>query len=95
MTIRILSTSPLVGPALQRLGAACPEVSIAPYRSIAWKMSLASAEALVVMLSEPITEADLLPPGLQLPPRGDVVRQRRAGSPGSGGRPGRRRAAWA
>jgi glyoxylate reductase len=59
MTIRILSTSPLVGPAIQQLGAACPEVCIAPYRSIAWKMGLATAEALVVMLSEPITEADL------------------------------------
>lgn len=45
-----------------------------------------------VDLGEPITETDLLPAGLVLPARGDVVRQRRAGGPGSGGRPGRRRA---
>jgi len=59
MTIRILSTSPLVGPALQHLGADFPELTVAPFRSIAWKMGLATAEALVVMLSEPITEVDL------------------------------------
>ncbi|HLO68119.1 MAG TPA: NAD(P)-dependent oxidoreductase [Holophaga sp.] len=59
MSIRILATSPLVGTALQELGAAHPELSIAPFRSIAWKMSLAHAEALVLLLSEPITEADL------------------------------------
>jgi hypothetical protein len=45
-----------------------------------------------VDLGEPITETDLLPTGLVLPARGDVMRQRRAGGPGSGGRPGRRRA---
>jgi glyoxylate reductase len=59
MTTRILSTSPLVGSALQELGAAFPELTIAPFRSIAWKACLAQAEALVVMLSEPLTEADL------------------------------------
>ncbi len=59
MTIRILSTSPLVGPALQNLGARFPELTIAPFRSIAWKMSLANAEALVGLLSEPLSETDL------------------------------------
>lgn len=59
MTVRILSTSPLVGPALQNLGARFPELTIAPFRSIAWRMSLAHAEALVVLLTEPLSEADL------------------------------------
>lgn len=59
MTARILSTTPLVGQALADLGGRFPELCIAPYRSIAWRMGLASAEALVVLLSEPITEADL------------------------------------
>ena len=59
MTTRILSTSALVGPALQDLGARFPELTIAPFRSIAWKMSLSTAEALVVLLSEPLTEIDL------------------------------------
>jgi glyoxylate reductase len=59
MSTRILSTSPLVGNALLELGSAHPELTIAPFRSIAWKMGLAQAEALVVLLSEPLTEADL------------------------------------
>jgi glyoxylate reductase len=59
MTIRILASSPLVGPHLQHLGKRFPELSVAPYRSLAWKMGLASAEALVVMLSNQVTEADL------------------------------------
>jgi len=59
MTLRILSTSALVGPALQNLGDMFPELTIAPFRSIAWKMGLSTAEALVVMLSEPLSEVDL------------------------------------
>ena len=59
MTIRILSTSPLVGPSLRQLGEAFPELSVAPFRSRAWQEGLASAEALVVMLSEPLTAEDL------------------------------------
>jgi glyoxylate reductase len=59
MTSRILSTSPLVGRSLQELGQRFPELTVAPFRSIAWKAGLATAEALVVMLSEPLTEADL------------------------------------
>lgn len=59
MTARILSTSPLVGPDLQELGARCPELLVAPFRSAAWNQALPGAEALVVMLSEPLTEADL------------------------------------
>jgi glyoxylate reductase len=59
MTTRILSTSPLVGSALHELGKRLPDLCIAPYRSVAWRMELAKAEALVVLLSEPIREADL------------------------------------
>lgn len=59
MTTRILSTSPLVGTALQDLGQRFPDLCIAPYRSVAWRMELAKAEALIVLLSEPIREADL------------------------------------
>ncbi len=59
MTTRILSTSPLVGPFLQNLGQQFPDLCIAPYRSVAWRMELAKAEALVVLLSEPIRAADL------------------------------------
>ncbi len=54
MTARILATSPLVGPALKNLGA-----RIAPFRSPEWNEALTEAEALVVLLSEPLTEADL------------------------------------
>jgi len=59
MSTRILSTSPLVGPALAELGARFPELRLAAYRSPEWNAALPEAEALVVMLSEPITEADL------------------------------------
>lgn len=59
MSVRILSTSPLVGSALQELGRTFPELLIAPFRSPEWNAALESAEALVVMLSEPITESDL------------------------------------
>ena len=59
MSPRILSTSALVGPALARLGARFPDLLIAPFRSPAWTAGLHEAEALVVLLSEPLTEADL------------------------------------
>ena len=59
MSVRILSTSALVGPALAGLGARCPELRIAPFRSPEWNAALPGAEALVVMLSEPLAEADL------------------------------------
>lgn len=59
MSTRILSTSPLVGPALAELGARFPDLRLAAFRSPEWNAALPEAEALVVMLSEPITEADL------------------------------------
>jgi glyoxylate reductase len=59
MSIRILSTSALVGPALADLGARFPDLRIAPFRSPEWTAALPEAEALVVMLSEPLAEADL------------------------------------
>lgn len=59
MSIRILSSSPLVGPALKQLGADFPELCVAPFRSIAWRMALPTAEALIGLLSEPLAEADL------------------------------------
>ncbi|WLT33009.1 D-glycerate dehydrogenase [Geothrix sp. PMB-07] len=59
MSIRILSTSPLVGPALNELGTRFPELGLAAFRSPEWNAALPEAEALVVLLSEPITEADL------------------------------------
>ena len=59
MSIRILATSPLVGPALSDLGARFPELRIAPFHSPEWNAALPEAEALVVVVSEPITEADL------------------------------------
>ncbi len=68
MNTRILSTTPLVGKHLLALGERFPAMLIAPYRSIAWKMALPSAEAMLVMLSEPITEADL-----ELAPRLKVI----------------------
>lgn len=68
MSIRILSTSPLVGKHLATLGERYPDMIIAPYRSIAWKMALASAEAMIVLLSEPLTEGDL-----ELAPRLKVI----------------------
>ena len=67
MTTRILSTSPLVGGSLHALGQQFPDLCIAPYRSVAWRMELAKAEALVVLLSEPIRESDLeLAPNLKV-----------------------------
>ncbi len=68
MSIRILSTTPLVGRHLATLGERFPEMIIAPYRSIAWKMAMASAEAMIVLLSEPLTEGDL-----ELAPRLKVI----------------------
>ena len=59
MTTRILTTSELVGPSLKTLGQQFPELTLAPYRSHAWQEGLATAQAVVVMLSEPLTEADL------------------------------------
>jgi glyoxylate reductase len=59
MSTRILSTSPLVGPALAELGTRFSELRLAAFRSAEWNAALPEAEALVVMLSEPITEADL------------------------------------
>ena len=59
MTLRILSTSPLVGSSLQELGDRFEHLTVAEFRSTAWNAGLATAEALVVMLSEPITESDL------------------------------------
>ena len=59
MSIRILATSALVGPALAELGARFPELRIAAFRSPEWTAALPEAEALVVVVSEPITEADL------------------------------------
>jgi glyoxylate reductase len=68
MCTRILSTSSLVGNHLQILGNCFPRLTIAPFRSAEWMANLATAEALIVMLSEPITEADL-----QLAPRLKVI----------------------
>ena len=59
MSTRILSTSTLVGPALAELGARFPELRLAAFRSAEWNAALPEAEALVVMLPEPITEGDL------------------------------------
>ena len=59
MSVRILATSPLVGPALKELGLRFPELRVAPFRSGPWNEALPEAEALVVLLSEPLTEADL------------------------------------
>lgn len=59
MSARILATSPLVGPALKELGARFPELRIAPFRSPEWTAALPEAEALVVLLSEPLDASDL------------------------------------
>lgn len=59
MTVRILATSPLVGPALETLGTRFPRLLVAPFRSPEWASALPEAEALVVLLSEPLTEEDL------------------------------------
>lgn len=59
MRVRILATSPLVGTALERLGAQYPSLLVAPFRSAEWHQASVEAEALVVLLSEPLTESDL------------------------------------
>lgn len=59
MSVRILATSPLVGPALADLGARFPELLLAPFRSAEWNAALRETEVLVALVSEPITEADL------------------------------------
>ncbi len=59
MSTRILATSPLVGAALPDLGARFPDLCLAPFRSPDWNAALPEAEALVVLVSEPLTEADL------------------------------------
>ena len=59
MSIRILSTSALVGPALSELGARFPELRIAAFQSPEWRAALPEAEALVLLLSDSITATDL------------------------------------
>ncbi|MDR2561450.1 MAG: hypothetical protein LBC63_06750 [Holophagales bacterium] len=56
---RVLSTSPLVGPSLKVLGEKFPLLSILPYRSEAWRREMESAEALIVLLSEPLGSEDV------------------------------------
>lgn len=59
MSIRILSTSPLVGDHLADLGRRFPDLAVLPFRSPGWTAAAAGAEALVVLLSEPLTAEDL------------------------------------
>jgi glyoxylate reductase len=59
MSVRILATSPLVGPALGELGARFPDLCLAPFRSREWNAALMEAEAVVVLVSEALSEADL------------------------------------
>ncbi len=59
MSQRILATSPLVGPHLAALGQRFPDLCIAPFGSVAWKMAIPTAEVLVVLLSEPLSVQDL------------------------------------
>jgi glyoxylate reductase len=59
VSLRILASSPLVGPALAELGARFPDLRFAPYRSPDWNAALLETEALVVLVTEPLTEADL------------------------------------
>jgi glyoxylate reductase len=59
MSIRILATSPLVGPALPELGVRFPDLCLAPFRSPDWYAALAETEALVVLVSEHISETEL------------------------------------
>jgi lactate dehydrogenase-like 2-hydroxyacid dehydrogenase len=56
---RVLSTSLLVGPSLKALGEKFPLLSILPYRSEAWLREMESAEALIVLLSEPLGAEDV------------------------------------
>ncbi|WP_291271830.1 NAD(P)-dependent oxidoreductase [Geothrix sp.] len=60
MKPRLLATPSLTGPALAELQARFPGLQLAPFRSPEWNAALPEAEALVVVLSEPITEADLV-----------------------------------
>ncbi len=60
MSVRILATSPLVGPALADLGARFPDLLLAPFRSSEWNAALGETEVLVALVSESITEADLV-----------------------------------
>jgi glyoxylate reductase len=48
-----------MGDALQKLGERFPELLIAPFRSVVWMEALPHAEALIVLLSEPLTESDI------------------------------------
>jgi glyoxylate reductase len=59
METRILSTSHLVGASLAKLGEKFPKLSVRPFRSLEWTNELRHAEALVILLSEPLTEEDL------------------------------------
>jgi glyoxylate reductase len=59
VSIRILATSPLVGPALADLGTRFPDLRLAPFRSPEWNAALPEAEALVVLVTESLNEADL------------------------------------
>jgi len=59
MNTRILSTSCLVGNSLAELGERFPTLSVLPFRSEGWNRELEYAEALVVLLSEPLTEEDI------------------------------------
>ena len=56
---RILSTSHLVGPSLLALGEKFPVLKVLPFRSDEWDNELEHAEALVVLLSEPIGKEDI------------------------------------
>ncbi|HJW09148.1 MAG TPA: NAD(P)-dependent oxidoreductase [Holophagaceae bacterium] len=60
MSVRILATSMLVGPAMAELGARFPELHVEAFRSPPWETALPDAEALVLLLSEPLAEDDLL-----------------------------------
>jgi len=68
LSIRILATSPLVGPSLEDLGQRHPGLLVARFRSPGWTAALPAAEALVLLLSDRLTEADL-----DLAPRLKVV----------------------
>jgi len=59
MTLRLLATSPLVGPYLEELGRDFPELCIAPFRSPEWRRALPQAEAVLVSLTDPVSAADL------------------------------------
>ncbi|HJV90743.1 MAG TPA: NAD(P)-dependent oxidoreductase [Holophagaceae bacterium] len=54
----ILATTAMVGPALAELGRQ-HDLRILPFRSEAWNTALPGAQALLVLLSEPLTAEDL------------------------------------